>query len=262
MSQSQGAVGEKGPTGPPYPPITAGLGLTPTSNLDVPISAVFLALFVCGAIANQTIIQMNRRRGHKFLLSNLLFGFCMARTFACTMRIVWAYRLRNVSVAIAAQIFVAAGVVLLIVTNLVFLHRIIRAVHPIGWHKKVSIVFKCLYLSIVALLCALISCIVDSFYTRNKGSLRADIDVEHVGQTWFAVAAFIPFPILLIGSLLPKPISPTGAPVDKFGIGHFRHKVQLLLFTSNILTLGAAFRAGIAYVPRPIANPAWYHSKA
>lgn len=61
---------------------------------------------------------------------------------------------------------------------------------------------------------------------------------------------------------MPKPLSPSGAPVDKFGAGRFRHKVRLLLFTSFILTLGAAFRAGIAYVPRPRDNPAWYHSKA
>ena len=50
--------------------------------------------------------------------------------------------------------------------------------------------------------------------------------------------------------------------VDKFGQGRFRTKIAILLFSSTILTLGAAFRAGIGYVPRPRANPAWYHSKA
>lgn len=27
-----------------------------------------------------TIFQINKRRGHKFLMSGLMFGFCMART--------------------------------------------------------------------------------------------------------------------------------------------------------------------------------------
>ena len=40
-----------------------------------------------------------------------------------------------------------------------------------------------------------------------------------------------------------------------------RTKVYVLIFTSTLLTFGAAFRAGTNYFPRPIAHPAWYHSK-
>jgi len=50
--------------------------------------------------------------------------------------------------------------------------------------------------------------------------------------------------------------------VDKFGTGRFRTKVWVLLFSSVILTLGAAFRTGTAYKPRPRSDPAWYDSKA
>jgi len=50
--------------------------------------------------------------------------------------------------------------------------------------------------------------------------------------------------------------------VQKFGEGRFRTKYWILIFTSLILTLGAAFRAGTAYVPAPRAHPAWYDSKA
>merc|ERR1712225_55301 len=39
-------------------------------------------------------------------------------------------------------------------------------------------------------------------------------------------------------------------------------KILILVTTSSLLTFGAAFRAGIAYVPRPKQNPAWYHDKA
>ncbi|KAF9784200.1 hypothetical protein IL306_007972 [Fusarium sp. DS 682] len=50
--------------------------------------------------------------------------------------------------------------------------------------------------------------------------------------------------------------------MDKFGQGRMRTKVQLLVFTSALLTLGAAFRTGVSFKLRPINDPAWYHSKA
>ena len=78
-----------------------------------------------------------------------------------------------------------------------------------------------------------------------------------VGSTYFAVAAFLPIPLVLLRVILPKK-----SRIEKFGEGRFRTKIFILLFSSAILTLGAAFRAGIAYVPRPRADPAWYHSKA
>ena len=62
------------PKGPPYLPTTWSLGGIPQRNPDVAISSVFLVLFVLGAIANMTIFQLNKRRGHKFLMSGMLFG--------------------------------------------------------------------------------------------------------------------------------------------------------------------------------------------
>lgn len=112
MSGPPGGGGPHGPPGPPYPPSTAALGGTPSPSLDVPITAVFLGLFILGAAGNMAIMISNRRRGHKFLMTNLCFGFCMARTVTCVMRIVWAYRLRNIQVGIAAMIFVQAGEIL------------------------------------------------------------------------------------------------------------------------------------------------------
>jgi hypothetical protein len=78
-----------------------------------------------------------------------------------------------------------------------------------------------------------------------------------VGSTYFAVAAFLPIPLLLLRVIIPD-----GPPIEKFGHGRFRTKILILAFSSALLTLGAAFRAGINYVPRPSAHPAWYTSKA
>jgi hypothetical protein len=242
----------------PYPPTTAGLGGQPTKGLDDPITSVFLVLFVFGAVMHMVILQVNMRRKKKFIMSGLLFGFCMARIVACTMRLVWSTHLLNVSIAIAAQIFMAAGVFLLFIVNLVFAQRILRASHPeFAWAKWFSIMFKLYYASLILMLIALITCTVQAFYTLSTNTKRIDRNVQLAGGTYFAVAAFLPFPLMAINYLLPRKTR-----VDKFGTGRFRHKVCIVLFAAFLLTLGAAFRAGIAYVPRPARNPAWYHSKA
>jgi hypothetical protein len=237
----------------------AGLGGSPSITLDDPITSIFLVLFIIGAALHMTILQINQRRGKKFLMSGMLFGFCMARTVTCTMRLVWSTHLHNVSVAIAAQIFVQAGVLLLFIINLIFAQRILRASHPHwAWTKWVSWAFKIYYASIVALLVALITCTVQSFYTLDMNIRRIDRDVQLVGTTYFAVAAFLPIPLVFLRVILPKKVEH----VDKFGEGRFRTKIRVLLFSTFMLTLGAAFRAGTSYLPRPQSNPAWYHSKA
>jgi hypothetical protein len=68
------AIQAQAQKGPPYLPTTAGLGGLPTKSLDDPICAVFLALFVMGAVTHMTILQVNLRRKKKFIMSGLLFG--------------------------------------------------------------------------------------------------------------------------------------------------------------------------------------------
>jgi hypothetical protein len=203
------------------------------------------------------ILQVNLRRKKKFIMSGLVFGFCMARITTMTMRIVWASYPHNISVAIAAQVFVSAGVLILFIVNLIFAQRIVRASHPHwAWAKWFSVAFKLYYASIVLMLVALITCTVQSFYTLNHNTRRIDRDVQLVGGTYFAVAAFLPIPLLFLRVIIPD-----RPPIEKFGHGRFRSKIFILLFSSVMLTLGAAFRAGINYVPRPSTDPAWYHSK-
>ncbi|KAH7370386.1 hypothetical protein BKA65DRAFT_16136 [Rhexocercosporidium sp. MPI-PUGE-AT-0058] len=254
------------PQHPPYPPPMAGLGGVPTKSLDDPITAVFLFLFVLGAAAHMIILQVNMRRGHKFIMSGLLFGFCMARITTCTMRLVFTSYPRNVSIAIAAQIFVAAGVLLLFIINLIFTQRVMRATHPKwAWSKALSVAFKIYYVSIGLLLIALIFCTVQAFYTLDTNIRRIDRDIQLLGATYFAVAAFLPIPLLALNFLIPRPKSSSPSSthrVDKFGSGSYRTKIYIILFSSAMLTFGAAFRAGIAYLPRPRNDPAWYHSKA
>lgn len=182
----------------------------------------------------------------------------MARIATLTLRLAWSTHLTNVSLAIAASIFVQLGVLLLFIINILFTQRLIRASHShFAWTKPFSIAFKVYYASIVVVVIILVTFTVMSFYTRNKHILLVARDVQRFGSTYFAVAAFLPLPMLLLRAILPRQNK-----MDRFGQGRMRTKVALIVFSSSILTLGAAFRAGVNFMPRPASNPAWYHSKA
>jgi len=245
---------------PPYPPTTAALGGVPTIPLDVPITTIFLLLFIIGAVCHMTIFTLNRKRGHKFIMSGMMFGFCMSRIVTMIMRIVWSVYPKNVRVAIAANIFVAAGIVLLFVVNLIFAQRILRASHPhFGWHPIVHYGFIAIYVTIVVTLIMLITAVIQSFYTLNGNTKRIDRDIQLYGQTFYAIISFLPIPLVIIGFIIPRKQNP-----EKFGIGRWRHKISILLVSTVLLCLGASFRVGANYAggTRPASDPAGYQSKA
>jgi hypothetical protein len=245
-------------SGPPYPPAAAVVGGRPTTAVDVPISSVLLALFLIGAIFNMAVFQINRRRDHKFLLSFLLFALCMARAVALIMRIVWAERPTNVNIAIAANVFTSAGVLILFIVNLILAGRLLRAYQPrIGWNGAVRLSFKFLYLSVVGLLIMVVAPSVYGFFTLDPTARRQIRDVQRFAVTYLAVLAFLPIPIVLFAMLWPR-----AQPAEKFGHGRLRTKAALVLFTSTLLALGAGFRAGAAFEVRPASQPAWFHHRA
>lgn len=192
-------------------------------------------------------------------MSGMLFGFCMARITSCVLRIVWATRPTNIRLAIAAQIFVAAGVVLIFVINLIFAQRITRAAHPnSGWHPLFSRALIAIFALIVVSLVMLITATVQSFYTQNLNTRRIDRDIQLYGQTLFAVVSFLPTPIVVGGILVPRK-----SRIEKFGVGRWRTKIYVLLTAAILLCLGATFRVGTNFkTPRPRTNPAPYHNKA
>ncbi|KAJ9249913.1 hypothetical protein DTO207G8_6393 [Paecilomyces variotii] len=248
-------------SGPPWVPNTASLGGIPTVSVDVPIDAVFLALFIVAAASHMTLFRRNKARGHKFIPSGATFGFCMARIVANILRIVWACYQHNVRVAIASQIFVAAGVVVLFILNLLYSQRLLRAAHPrLGWSRPVSYLFKALYALVIISLAMLITVTVQSFYTLNTNTRRIDRDVQLYGSTYFMTVSFLPF--VIIAYILLAPRSDTQR-IEKFGKGRWRTKIRLLCATTFLLCLGASFRCGTSYKnPRPATDPAWYQHKA
>ncbi|KAF2658755.1 hypothetical protein K491DRAFT_245173 [Lophiostoma macrostomum CBS 122681] len=250
------------PKGPPYAPQIWQLGGAPEKKVDIPISAVFLALYMGAAAIHMIIFQKNKKRGHKFLFSGVMFGFCMARITTLTLRIATICRPTNVRLAIAASIFVALGVLLIFVINLLWTQRIVRSLHPtIGWHRAFSLFLLSLYALIVFTLIIVIIATIQSFYTLNTNTRRIDRDLQLYASTLLALISFLPLPILAIALLAPHQKSPHA---DSFGAGRFRTKIIILTTGTFLVCLGACYRCGtswLAPVPRTHPLPG-YFSKA
>ncbi|KAI1275248.1 hypothetical protein F5Y07DRAFT_179173 [Xylaria sp. FL0933] len=237
---------------------TAVVGGMPSLQTDIPISAVLLTLFACSAAAHMTILQLNKRRHLKFLFSGMLFVLSILRTIALSMRIVWATRPRAADIAIAAGILTQTGSVLVFVINLFLAQRVVRGYHPrFGWHAATNSFFIFLVACVVASLVMAIAVTVQTVLTLDADIRRADRTVQLFAGTYMAVLSFLPIPIVLLAMAWPRKTH-----IERFGAGRWRTKVRILLFTTAVATLGTAFRIYTNYAPRPVTDPAWYHSRA
>ena len=243
---------------PPYPPQTAGVGGAPTIAVDVAICVVLLVLYICSAAANMFIYQRNRRLDHFFLPSALLFGFSMARILTFTLRIVWSVDKQNVSLAIAANIFVNAGVLIVYIINLLFAQRILRALQPkVGWHRGLKISFIMLYTIIGCSLALIIVLTVESSYTLDPAIHSYAMWIQRGAILYLLLVVLIPFFIVALAFALPQPET-----TETFGHGSIRSKAIILLASTCLCTLIAGFKVGTTWsAPRPASNPAWFHSK-
>ncbi|ORY65058.1 uncharacterized protein BCR38DRAFT_190352 [Pseudomassariella vexata] len=247
-----------GPPGPPYPIAGAVVGGVPTMPVDDPVSAVLAFFFIVGAGIHMGIFQFNRKHGHLFVFSAMMFAFCLIRAAALVMRMVWASNLRNVNVAMAANILTQAGTVIVFVINLFFAQRIVRGYHPkFGWSTPARVVLRLLVGSCIACLLMVIIATIQYFFTLDEGVRRSCRIVQLFSGSYLMVLAFIPIPIVLIAALAPR-----DSRVEKFGEGSWSSKLLLVTFTSTLLTIGAGFRVGTNYYPRAAKDPAWYHHQA
>ncbi|KAL5382838.1 hypothetical protein PMIN02_009832 [Paraphaeosphaeria minitans] len=246
-------------TSGPYRPTTWALGGVPKKNIDIPVTAIFLCLYMLGAATHMTIFQYNKRRGHKFLFNGMIFGFCMARITTCTLRIASISLPTNIRLAIAAQIFVAAGILLIFIINLIWSQRILRAHHPLGWHPSLRWVFNALYAVVVFTLAILITSVVQSFYTLRPRTRNIDRALQLYGATLFAVVAFLPIPIVALALVLSRA---SKRKVETFGQGRHRTKMAVLMAGAALCCLGASYRAGVFWmrpVPHSQPEPARFH---
>ena len=206
------------------------------------------------------IFQRNRKRDHKFLFSAILFGFSMARVVTCIMRIVWATMQHDIKVAIAAQIFNNAGVLIVYLVNLIFAQRVLRAMHPrLGWNTALSHAFHVCYGLLFLTLVMVISATVLMFYTLDLETIQACIDCQRAATIFLFLLTTAPLLLLAASFLLPR----STAREESFGVGTVKEKAALLAMQACLATTLSGFKLGTTWEsPRPLNAPAWYHSRA
>lgn len=237
----------------------AGMGGEPTLIPDIPICAVLIAIYLGFAVTNFTLFNLNRSKGHFFLPNALLGGFCMARILTCALRIGWSFHHDNVSLAIAAQIFVNVGILIVYIVNVIFAQRILRAKQPrLGWSRGLKAVFVTAYVLIGVALILVITLICMSFYTLNIPTLTDAKWIERGAILYLLIITVFPLIILALAFGLPRPER-----TEHFGHGTLGKKAVVLAIGSCLCVLIAGFKAGVFWSPaRPVNDPAWYDSKA
>ncbi|KAH6616719.1 hypothetical protein C7974DRAFT_50891 [Boeremia exigua] len=264
MSNNEPSPNQRGRGGPPYAPTNAGLGGSPDVIPDIPIAAVFLVLYLVFGIIHIKILKSNKGRGHKFIFNGAILGLCKIRVVAMSLRIAWACNQRNVGLALAANVFVYVGTIIVYMVNWFFTQRVVRAQHTkLGWSMPYRIFHRgALGLLIISLLMLVVPSIWQSF-TLNANTHRIFRNLQLAGQTYFTVLAFAPIVLVLISLIIPR------HEIDKFGAGRLRVNIIILLIAAGVISIGQIFRCVITWLPPvPIRNargqyqePPWYYSK-
>ena len=169
-----------------------------------------------------------------------MFGFCMARILTLTLRIVWARFPHDVSIAIAANIFVSAGILIMYILNLLFASRIIRALQPtVGWHPALGIFFKVLYALIGCSLALVIVLTVMSSYTLDPKIKHEALWIQRGAVLYMFIFTLVPACLLGVALLLPKH---SGA--ERFGHGSMKTKIIILALGCCLTVTISGFKLG------------------
>jgi len=240
--------------------VTAQIGGRPTVGVDIPVCAVLIAMFVILAASHMTILQRNRRSGHKFIFNGLCFGFAMSRIAANVLRLVWATRPTNADVALVASVFLNAGIVLVYIINNLLAWRIVRASMPkFGWNKVVRIVNRVMLWGVLGLIVPLIVIIILRIKRPTLPHIMSASNVvTKLAQTYFLIIAVQPAILLPIAYFKSR-----NGPIDPFGKGSWNSKFIVLGISVTLAVIEAGFRCGTTWTPAPLAsNPAWWDHRA
>ncbi|KAK9237524.1 hypothetical protein V1525DRAFT_403843 [Lipomyces kononenkoae] len=193
----------------------------PVRKDDIAGCVVCIVCFVVLAVTNMTIFRRNLARGHKFIPSAAMFGLCMARIVTFSMRLASTTHPTNLNVSIAASIFVAAGVVVLFVLNVLFSQRIFTAQHPSRAYVGSAFynIMRLYYFSIIAFLIVLV---VTSgvYYHTNATVMQGIAQFRKVAMVYFTVSAFMPTLIVAVAYAIPRSEQDRTWPV------HYAHWIE------------------------------------
>ncbi|KAK1625797.1 hypothetical protein BDP81DRAFT_381107 [Colletotrichum phormii] len=244
--------------GPPDPANGAFPGGIPNKNVDLPVTIMFMVLFMLGAYVHLSIYRRNAKRGHKFLISDIVFDFCMIRTVTCIFRITWSI-VSTRGVVLLALITENGGAALLFAVNIFFAQRLVRSIHPkAGWCTAFSQFSLILLFSVPAfIIINMTSTIIAFFSVGNVDRLETTDTLLKFGSSWNTFLSI--FPVLVVSGCLSVP----GPRPEKFGSGSQRVKVALLYLGSFLLITGQSIRLFAVFNKElPGATPSVIYGKA
>ena len=161
-----------------------------------------------------------------------------------SLRIAWSNYPRNVGLAIAANIFVYIGTIILYGVNWFFVQRVVRAQHArLGWSTPYRIFHRGGLVVLVATLLMLIVSQIWQFFTRNQSKLDAFHVLFVIAQTYFTIFCVAPAILVGVSLLIPR------TEIDKFGAGRLRYNITILLISVSLLSIGQIFRCVLAWIP-------------
>lgn len=250
-------------------------GLVPTKGTDIPIASVLLVIFLGLLVSNVLIFRQNKRAGTPFTLTSLLIIYSIFRTAAMALRIAFATASHNVNLTIASSILANAGVVLVIILNLLLSPILFRshfgaarlAARP-ALRKLTNLPFMLPIPLVPIFLLVIVNVSILSFFTTDMQVRQHCQTAQKVALVTFAVIAFIPALPALALALVGSGSSPARANLPAAilnpapGFGSTRANALLISLGSSILTLGSAIRAAALLLPPRMADdPAWYQER-
>lgn len=245
---------------PPYPLDTAQIGGLPSVSVDIAPLAVFLGIYATSAVISVLLFESQRRRHLSRTIPVILFLFSGERVLTCVMRITWTFKLASVRLAVASQIFLQAGVLLLYLLNLILAERVWLDRQP-GARTRLGlrVVLSMLSALTVSALIMVITSIIVSVYTLNQTSISTCRNIQRAGATYFLILATIPLAMLAMASVSSSPFSNK----HHGGLHKKNSKISVTVISSIFCVLNAGFKAGVVWAPpRSLFDPAWYHSRA
>ncbi|KAK2001336.1 hypothetical protein LX36DRAFT_570407 [Colletotrichum falcatum] len=223
--------------GPPDPVDGAFPGGVPSNSLDLPLTLAFMLLFILAGYVHITIYRANGKRGHKFLISDIIFEFCILRTVTCIFRVTWSVAATR-GVILMASITENGGVSLMYAVNIFFAQRLVRSIHPkFGWSMAFGQLTFFLLISVPTfIIFNIVSTILLFLSAGNADRLELADDLLKLGSSWNTWLSIFPVVVVSVCLCVPGP-----AP-EKFGTGSQRVKVALLYVGAFMLIAGQSIR--------------------
>lgn len=169
----------------------------------------------------------------------------------------WASRPGNVRIAVASQVLLQAGVLLLLLLNLILAERVLLARRPGPRARRcLRVLLRTMSALTVSALIMVVVSIIVSVYSLDQGTIQRCRAVQRTAASYLLVLAVAPAALLLGAALLSTEPIPRVTKVR-------RSEIAVVLSSCLFCTLNAGFKAGVVWArPKSLFDPAWYHSRA